>query len=125
MEPQNTNEAVPTTNDEGVSADAGADSAAETEAATVAENATAETTEEGKEPETTLDEELSQDAEVTVAGIPEGTVPPTEAPEGEFLAVVNSTGFVKGVFGREDAITIATQGGFSVRLATEEEVKTV
>lgn len=75
------------------------------------------------EPATTLDEEAEAEAsEVEVTGVPEGTFKPEDAPEGEFLAVVNSTGLTKFVLPREQAIESAVKGGFSVRVATEEEI---
>lgn len=96
---------------------------------------TADTTEEKKEegseededaePETTLDEELDQDAkdtEVEVTGVPEGTFKPEDAPADEFLTVVNSAGVAKYTLPHDEAVENATQGGFNVREATDEEV---
>ena len=102
-----------------VTADAGVTSTPE-----VTEEAEAEKTEEElDEPETTLDEEAEADAEVEVTGVPEGTVKPEEAPvDAEYLAVVNSVGITKYVLPASEAVENATKGGYSVRVATDEEV---
>ena len=75
---------------------------------------------EDAEPETTLDEEIAEDVEVVGAN-PVTSVDP-ETLKGDYLAIVNSTGFTKGVYLRADAIAVAQKGGYSLREATEEEV---
>lgn len=129
---------------EGVSTDAGSVSTEETETVTadagvtsesevksevesqVTEETEPEKTEENvedAEPETTLDAEAEADAEVEVTGVPEGTVTPQEAPvDAEYLAVVNSSGFTKYVLPASEAVENATKGGYSVRVATEDEI---
>lgn len=128
-----------TANDEGVRSDDVTSSTEETttvsadDGVTTSPEVTEETADEkteenladdpSAEPETTLDEEAEADAEVTVTGVPEGTVKPEEAPvDAEYLAVVNSSGLTKYVLPASEAVENATKGGYSVRVASEEEV---
>lgn len=101
----------------------GADTDAETPAESQ-EDAGSEDGAEGEEPQTTLDEEAAEEETEApeVTGLPEGVFKPEEAPEGEYLAVVNSQGNFKYVLTREDAVKNAGHGGFFVRVPSTEEL---